>query len=72
MCTPMHHIPFLQAGLLTFGSSSSPRLPGELWSGIFIHSLSNPSSDIIAAVVPDYSDGLVPDSNGIPCWANGT
>ncbi|BBO74169.1 hypothetical protein DSCW_15860 [Desulfosarcina widdelii] len=44
----------IQAGLLTNGSSYRPRLPDKNISGV------------IAAFVPVYSDGPVPDSHGVP------
>ena len=43
-----------QAGLLTHGSSYRPRLPDNNISGV------------IAAFVPVYSGGPVPDSHGVP------
>jgi hypothetical protein len=46
----------VQAGLLTLGSSYWPRLPG---SGEL-------SKWRVAAVVPDYSGGPVPDFHGVP------
>jgi hypothetical protein len=49
----------IQAGLLTFGSTYSPRLP------IPIHR----NSGMLAAFVPDYSGGPVPDLHEVPFYA---
>jgi len=50
---------YIQAGLLTYGSSYSPHLPDpfsmDQWQS--------------AAFVPDHSGGPVPDFNGVPYQA---
>jgi hypothetical protein len=48
--------PYVQAGLLTLGSSYWPRLPIP----------PKENSGIAAAFVPDYSDGLVLDLHEVP------
>ena len=48
-----------QAGLLTYGSSYQLHLPNE----------QKVVSGDVAAFVPDYSGGPVPDSNGVPSSA---
>jgi len=49
----------VMAGLLTFGSIYSPRLP-DLFGG---------RSVAIADFVPEHSGGSVPESHRLPYWA---
>jgi hypothetical protein len=70
----MHRIPYCSGRSSDFRiiliTASSQKIESKR-KILFLYRF-NPSSDIMAAFVPDYSDGLAPDFHGIPCWANGT
>jgi hypothetical protein len=68
---------FIQAGLLTLGSSYQPRLPilHSIYSSAetFQHRIDRKLSAgkwLYAAFVPNYSGGPVPDFNGVPFSAS--